>query len=337
MPTIYILTLSSGAFGTAEQSWLSLDVGKIASLLNRHGFSTVIKSISEIRAIDPNPADVVLYTILPNPDFRQFLLDHLYFLSKKTRIFPSFEMALAYENKGFQALQKARLGLDELSEVYGYDLQDFSCPPPFVYKNISGSGSVGVQLIRSQSERDKIWNKKERVSVERGLKYIARRLKLTDGQFALYKSKYKCYYTWIGQKFIRDLHCDYKVLIFGDRYFGLRRNTRKSDFRASGSKLFDYDNAPDAVLDYASKVGDKLISPWLSLDIGYDETTDQCYLFEYQALNFGASTLNKSRGYFKRSPGGWVFITEQPDYEKYYVQALTMYLSTDIGADLNHH
>jgi len=51
----------------------------------------------------------------------------------------------------------------------------------------------------------------------------------------LHRSKF------IVQEFIPDLSNDWKVLVFWDKYYVLRRKNRPNDFRASGSGLFSFD------------------------------------------------------------------------------------------------
>ena len=43
------------------------------------------------------------------------------------------------------------------------------------------------------------------------------------------------------QRFLPDNEFDTRITVIGDRAFGFRRMTRKSDFRASGSGIIDYD------------------------------------------------------------------------------------------------
>lgn len=99
------------------------------------------------------------------------------------------------------------------------------------------------------------------------------------------------------QEYVPDLECDWKVLVFGNKYYALRRNVRKNDFRASGSGLFAFEIPDDRILDYAKSVYEKMNVPFLSLDLCMDKN-GKVYLIEFQGLHFGPYTLINSPHYF---------------------------------------
>lgn len=71
------------------------------------------------------------------------------------------------------------------------------------------------------------------------------------------------------QDFIPGADFDIRLIVLGDRAFGLKRFVRKNDFRASGSGAFDYlnENTDPSILTLAFSVADKLDCGCLSLDI----------------------------------------------------------------------
>jgi hypothetical protein len=120
---------------------------------------------------------------------------------------------------------------------------------------------------------------------------------------------------------------DWKILIFGSKYYILERKVRKKDFRASGSGNFSYpDNVPDGLLDYSKLIFDKLNIPFLSLDIGYDD--NDFYLIEFQTLHFGTVTIEKSPFYYQYYSGiGFKKIVVDSNLEEVFVSSIIEYIN----------
>ena len=104
-------------------------------------------------------------------------------------------------------------------------------------------------------------------------------------------------------------------------------HVREGDFRASGSKKHDFDFEPEPeLLNYARDVYERFDTPFLSMDIG---PTSRGYgLFEFQALHFGIYWFMKSRGYYVRRNGDWVFVPSKPDIEAEIARALALYVQS---------
>jgi hypothetical protein len=117
---------------------------------------------------------------------------------------------------------------------------------------------------------------------------------------------------------------------FYKRELGMtRRHTRKGDFRASGTKKFDFDFTPDNVLlEFASKTAQRFNTPFLSMDIIQNEKT--CYLIEYQVSHFGISAITKSRGYYIRESDPWTFREDKQTVEREITEVLDQYLTRGI-------
>ena len=102
------------------------------------------------------------------------------------------------------------------------------------------------------------------------------------------------------------------------------RHNRKNDFRASGSGLFEYnENLPEGLLDFAELVFNSFKTPYLSLDVGFDG--HEFSLIEFQYLNFGNYTIEKSPFYFVRESEGWIKIQEESNLEKEFVRSFIRY------------
>jgi len=121
------------------------------------------------------------------------------------------------------------------------------------------------------------------------------------------------------------LDCDYRVTCVHDRFFLMKRHTRPGDFRASGTKLFDFEAPPpDGLLDYSREVYRRFDTPFLSLDIGH--SAHKYYVFEFQALHFGANAIVRNTGHYLRDGRGWSFVKGKSDLEETLAHGLDAYL-----------
>jgi hypothetical protein len=130
---------------------------------------------------------------------------------------------------------------------------------------------------------------------------------------------------FIVQEFIPDLTGDYKVLVYGDKFYVLHRQIRKRDFRASGSGLFSYpQKRPDRLLDFARDVFSGFNVPFISLDVA--ESNGKFHLLEFQFLHFGNYTLEKSEFCYTHSPNGWEQLREAPDLEREVAASIVSFI-----------
>ena len=152
---------------------------------------------------------------------------------------------------------------------------------------------------------------KERVALKMG--------KIKVSPYSNYRKKF------VIQNFIPGLSGDYKVLVFGDKYYALSRQNRDNDFRASGGGRLNFDpDLPDGIFDFAKTVFDALEVPILSLDIAYDGR--RFYLIEFQCLNFGTATLEYSTHFYRLEEGSWVRHDETSILEKEFITSLKMFI-----------
>ncbi|HHY21024.1 MAG TPA: hypothetical protein GX525_03890 [Bacilli bacterium] len=121
------------------------------------------------------------------------------------------------------------------------------------------------------------------------------------------------------------LENDWKVIVYHDKYYVLRRDNRPGDFRASGSGLFSYDkNLNTSILEVAKEIKDVFDVPLISLDLALSE--GRVILIEFQFLHFGTSTLENSTYYYTETQNGWEKIEEKPFLEREYARAIAEYL-----------
>ena len=136
---------------------------------------------------------------------------------------------------------------------------------------------------------------------------------------------YKNFKRYVAQPFLDNLTCDYRVLAVEDRFYAMRRDVKKGDFRASGSKKFHYHDVPLEVLEYAKYISSKIDNPYLSIDLAFKDNVS--YLIEFQGTNFGSSVVRNSKGYYRLSPANeWEFHTQKPQLEETLGHGLYKYI-----------
>lgn len=200
------------------------------------------------------------------------------------------------ENEPIKAIRTRHFGtLEELEAQKGYFTKG-----DFVIKPSMGAASEGVSRASGFSEIIKSSKKVSRS------KYILDEVRdsirkiIHEGYIS--ESRYRR--KFIIQELINNLTGDWKVLIYDDRYYVLRRENRKNDFRASGSGIFHFEKElPEGLLDFARTVFTAFDSPNISIDIAYNG--DRFYLLEFQALYFGTYTIEKSEFWFTFDNGKW--------------------------------
>ncbi|WP_017395889.1 ATP-grasp domain-containing protein [Acinetobacter haemolyticus] len=313
MRKVYFATLPNGYFGSAINSWNTLDVRRLAAPFLAKEYDVSYVLITDIKNIQFKKDDVLIYTSFEQEEVRAYLKDILYFVKDQCLLAPSYEILLAHENKGFQESIRKQKNIDNLSSQYLFDIDQLEINFPYVFKTIGGSGSSGVELVKHVNDLEKIKKNHFGLSTKRRIKNIIRQYQLPKENYLLYRYYYKPFKRFVTQRFIENLTCDYRVLVIGDRFYAMRRDVREGDFRASGSKKFNYHDVPSVVLDFAKEIFNKLDNPYISMDLALQH--DQVYLIEYQGTNFGSSALRKSNGYYVQRDQEWCFIDEISQHE----------------------
>ncbi len=193
-----------------------------------------------------------------------------------------------------------------------------------VIKKAAGATSKGVFLSSNQSELLKTAKK---VSSSPwtwdGIKDLVRPY-LHKGYIPNSRNRKK----FIIQNFIPDLKNDWKILVFGDKYFIEYRGVRENDFRASGSHKFLFnddiaDRIPAGIFHFAEKIKNILQNPHFSIDIGF--VNNVFYVFEFQALSFSSYAQLKSTCYYERKGEEFIRVNENFPLEYLYIDSLIQY------------
>lgn len=317
---IYLVTLND-IFNSAGQSWKKLEVEKI---VNKLDFSVKVISFDELDGINLSSNDLVIYTSSENPEIRQFIKNKIYYIKDKCVLIPSYDLLMAHEDKGFQEVMKKEKKFGNLKGCYIFDIDKHRFKYPKVLKTAQGAGSSGVFLIKNNADLKSIKDKFFEPDFKRKVIQLQRKFKLNPEEYQIYSYKYKKFNLFVEQEFISNLACDYKVLVFGDRYYVLKRNVRKNDFRASGSGNFEFVDPPIEVLNFAKEMSDILKNPYLSLDIA--QSDKGCHLIEFQATNFGPYTLLNAPVRYLQVENTWRTEENCKDLENNYAYALNFFL-----------
>lgn len=329
--------------------WMGLDFEQMKSELetkhkanvNIIPFQNLKKSLTDI-----SQKSVLFYSSVYNPEYLKFIQDTITYISLKRPdiiLIPNKHQLNALENKGYQELYKDLLGIEKVHGEYFGDIDQLleveqKLIYPFVLKKNAGALSSGVQLVKSKEDLLQFRKTAKKKSLKQQLAYLLNRrnsfkkdsnlspkANLLDHNFKEFFSKRM---PVVVQEFIPNLDCDFKVLIFGNKYYCLQRKTRENDFRASGSGKFSFIDPPLQILDFAKELNSKFQTPFISLDLGID-ADNQCYLFEFQGTAFGPMTLTQSTYYFTHQNNEWIKIEETPNLESEYANAVHHFVSSN--------
>ena len=289
MKKIIFLT-DNNFFGQTRKPWVSMDTNKIISILEKNDFHVESYSFHEVydKKIENG---YIFYSFSQKEELRNYIVDVIYFLSNKNTVIPSFELLKCHENKGFQELYKKQLGINSLSSIYLNSINNVANDAfPVVLKTVDGSNGKGVFLANNERELTKIVQKIElKMTVLQKIDLLRRKYFRKKKNYSVYPNynnrkdyyQYKDYIRnekrFVLQQFIPKLTFDYRVLALYDKYYVMKRHTKEGDFRASGTKLFDFNvEKNQELLNYAKNIFDKIKTPMLSMDIAFDG--DQYYL-----------------------------------------------------------
>ena len=337
MKKVFFVTDYKGQFGSRYHS-TPYRGGMDRDLLSRHmaerGYEAVfIKPLKEETARYDLTAQVVVFGSHQDQGlhYKRYLEDLAVALDAAgLTVCPSPLLIRAHENKVFFEMMRQTSGIQEIRKPrswwYG-SLDEFMAaaaglPYPVLIKRPEGSMSRGVSLARSENEAKKITRRVMKTPFLRG--------KLRDTVRRFRHSNYVAE-SWhrgkvVVQEFIPGLKNDYKILVFGAKYYVLYRKVKEGDFRASGQGLLEYRREfPEGLLDFAEKCFGAFRAPQASLDIGYDGS--RYYLFEAQYVCFGTYTIENSSFYFTRNEEGWTCVDGSSCLEEEYAESLARFLA----------
>jgi glutathione synthase/RimK-type ligase-like ATP-grasp enzyme len=333
MRTLFIITNAAGHIPQKIIESDSISADKIKKYFTEHNFDVKIYSYQNFiqdyaKIRDIIPGSYFFYASSQYPDYYSAFEDVLLLIKESGGILiPDFTHFRAHENKYFQELVKTKLKIKCPSSFLISSLEEglekiklFTFP--IVAKLSSGFGSSNVTLIRNLKEAE-MFLEKNLISVVKKRKNIfkyRKQIKETENKHPLKVGKI------IFQEFISGIENDWKILLFGNKIFYLKRYFKENDFRASGSGIFDNSVPPsENILKFAAEVKSLLKTPWVSLDI--IEKENNIYLIEYQCVHFGLYTVMKSSSHFEFSEGKFRQVNGQVDEDMLFAEDLLSYIN----------
>ena len=337
MKKLFIITDYKGLFGSRWDAYpyrSGLDLSILKDHFFDNGFDVILLNFSEVVNNDEiNSGDYAIYTSTEDIDFKykDFIDDAIFFLEKKgVKVIPKYEYLKATNNKvSMELLRKLLLDNDIKfnSNVYG-TFEEFKkniSNKHLVFKKPQGAMSRGVFLSTNKFMSYKVSKyisktKKMRESFKEFVRSFIHKGYIKESH---YRNKF------VVQSFIPNLKNDFKILIFGDKYFIFSRPVKSNDFRASGSGYENYSfgskcKYPEGIFSYAESVFKKMDLPHLSLDIAYDG--NYFYLLEFQGMHFGTIGIVKSDIYFKNQGNSWMQFKNDISVEDIYVKSITNFI-----------
>jgi glutathione synthase/RimK-type ligase-like ATP-grasp enzyme len=274
----------------------------------------------------------VLYTSQEDPGlhYKSFIEDLLYSLTlANVTIIPSFQLFKAHENKVLfemiRAISRNSMVNNIRSSWYG-SLEEFKNASkelvyPVVIKSFNGSMSRGVCIARNSSEAFSVADRLSRsLSYKHSLRDLLRSLRHRGYVKESWNRR-----KFIVQEYLPGLTKDFKVLIYGRKYYILERGTKKGDFRASGQGNNSFvRDLPAGLLDFSKECFDYFKTPHASLDIA--QCGNKFYLLEAQFVYFGTYTIEFSPLYFQFQNDKWYCEERRSNLEEEYVNSVADFI-----------
>ncbi len=335
--TLYLLTDYKGNFGNKFSSSpyrSGMDKQLLSKNFKERGFDPTFLYFSDVSFKDKAFQDkIILYTSSEdnNLDYKSYIEDICFGLFLQgANLIPHYKYLKAHSNKVFMEILRDIIDKIEMNRI---SARHFGCLEDLARVKerfnrqyvLKGAGGAKSSLVRLSSDSDEILKKAINISRSR-----ATGSELWDCGRAIrhkgYVKESRHRKKFVVQNFVPSLQNDWKILIFGKKYYVLHRSTRKNDFRASGSGIFEFriNDLPLEILDFSKSVLDTLDVPNISLDIGFDG--QKAYLFEFQAIYFGSYTVEKAPFYFVKRNGSWTTIHNQSVLENVYVESISEYI-----------
>lgn len=336
MQQIVLITDYQNRFGTKYTALpyrSGMDKGKLSDEFEVHGIEAVFCRAATALEKFHDPAGIIfLYTSSEDTGdfYKSFIEDVVHVIESMNGIvIPHFLFLRAHNNKVFMELLKKGWGReidDRLSSANFGSYEEFieadkKYTFPVVVKRPGGFKSRGVYLARNEVKLKKLaYRISKTTNFRSDIKDYLRKF-IHKGFVPESRNRSK----FLIQQFVPGLQNDWKVLIYNEKYYVLKRMNRKDDFRASGSGLLSYPvDFPEGLLDFAGKAFTHFNVPNISLDIAYNG--ESFFILEAQFLYFGTYTIENAPYYFSRDNNRWSQITEKSVLEQEYVRSVVAFL-----------
>ncbi len=336
---IIILTDYQGRFGSKYNSVpyrSGLDLDLLRKYISVENVKVEFQNFSNLNLKQISISDTIyIHDSIEDTNYlyKEYIEDIVYALElKNAKIYPGYKFLRSHNNKVFMEFLK-QLVLDDsynnlffkhfgCYEEFNNTLQEIKYP--IVLKGAQDAQGRRVRLLTQVSKtKTLIKNISQSKSYLLAIKEIIRTFIHSN-----YKKESQYRNKFILQQFIPKLKNDWKILIFGERYYILNRGIKKGDFRASGSKtnykFGSQAEPPIGIFDFARDIFCFFKVPYISLDVAFDGMN--YYLIEFQFVCFGSSTHLKSDCYYVKSNAEWKPISENLDLERLYADSISHFI-----------
>jgi hypothetical protein len=354
MKRLIILTDEESMFLVSKPDlkyFTSMDIAKIKICFVDAGYEVEILKFAELDLNKDYKGIYFLYQTSEAPGgfYKRYIEDLIYFLERQGAItIPRHELLKAHHDKVFMELMRSKFVDDSLKTLNSFcygswvDAQHYDSGFPAVIKTASSSGGYGVFLAKNRKEYRMYTRKAGNVIIASSLielftDFLKNTVKRLIKYFYPSRSRYLKYNTFpvstpiVVQKFIEGLSGDYKVLVFGGKYYSMYRKNRDNDFRASGSgRFFDVsENEHQGLLNFAKKITDEIDFPIFGIDVGFDGK--DYHLIEFQMIDLGTSALQRSRFWHEYNDGQWIKHEGSSNLEEEFSRSIIEFIN------LTHH
>jgi len=268
-----------------------------------------------------NDCDVFLWHFFQT-DYRDMLFAKQLLYSLQVcgkKVFPDFNTGWHFDDKVGQKYLLEAIDAPLVSSDVFYKKEEAfdwinQTSFPKVFKLRGGAGAVNVHLVKSKKQaftlvhkafkkgfkafnrwgnfKDKI--QKYRIGNENLLgiaKGFARLVLPTTFGKMYHNEKGYVYF----QEFLPNNDYDIRLIVIGNKAYGMKRRVRKNDFRASGSSDFIYDEIPKSVLQIGFDVSKRLNLQSVAFDFIFKN--GKPLIIELSCF-FGSKGSSKCKGYW---------------------------------------
>ena len=234
-------------------------------------------------------------------------------------VYPNHDSNWHFDNKTAQKYLLEAIGAPMVKSHVFYDLKNATdwaqqTEYPLVFKLKGGSGSSNVFLIRSFSKAKRIISKilkkgikghsysvyakekfrhfKANGSIKELLKIVYRLFVKADSDKMFLPEKGYAYF----QDFVPNNDSDTRIVVIGEKAFGIKRMVRENDFRASGSGVFEYNDINLDAVRIAFETSKKLKMQSVAFDFIFDK--DGNPLIVELSYGFGVKGVGKCTQYW---------------------------------------
>jgi glutathione synthase/RimK-type ligase-like ATP-grasp enzyme len=331
---IIIITVD-GFFGQAIPTEKSLDTESLKTELRSSGYEVSLMNLEDLANLDEeNTEGNAIYLIgsHQNPEIKNYINDVVSIKSgSKLNFLPRPELILAHENKGVQCLLGKRYKLQLPQQDYLYNAKEPESRT--VIKHVSGAGSKMVFIAEDNNNYSaRLFLSGLTLLTIRDVLYYIKSFVKTKIRWKHFSTDYinfnKRYFRHVRQKFIKSPGYDFKVLVFFDRVYVLRREERTGDFRASGSGKFTFERPSNELVRFALDLRRQIDTPYVSLDLILGDEKYEC--IEFQCVHFGPYTQQFAPHYYTIENNELVEHANSFSTEASYSYAIATYISSQL-------